>query len=191
MDKHILVAQLVKEAYEGSQEWFGQWMWKNHVPVVAKKSQELAERFGANSNLAVAGALLHDFGDAFVHRNSEEHNKISKDKSRQILEKAGYSSEEIEEVLEIIIAPHSCRNDFLPTTLEGKILATADALAHLTTDFFVHFTWMHLPENKTFEEYREWVTTKIDHDFNKKIFFDEVRAEVKDRVEALKEVFVS
>ncbi len=190
MNKHVKVADLVKEAYENSQEWFGQWMWKNHVPVVAKESEELAERFGANADLAVAGAWLHDFGDAFVHRNSKEHNEISKVKSKEVLEKAGYSLEEIEEVLKVVIAPHSCRDGFLPTTLEGKVLSTADALAHITTDFFVHFTWMHLPENKSLAEYREWVAKKIEHDFQIKIFFEEVRAEVKNRVEVLKEVFV-
>lgn len=155
-----------------------------------KKTEELSERFGANSDIAVAGAWLHDFGDAFVHRNSLEHTAVTGEKSRQVLEKAGYSSEEIEQVLQKVIAPHSCRDGFSPTTIEGKVMATADALAHLITDFYVHFTWMHLPENKTFEEYRDWVAKKLDHDFHKKIFFDEVRAEVEDRVEVLKEVFV-
>ncbi len=190
MNKHTKVAELVKDAYENSQEWFGKWMWKNHVPVVAKKTEELSNRFGAKTDISVAGAWLHDFGDAFVHRNSAEHASITVEKSSQVLEKAGYSREEIKEILEEVIAPHSCRDGFIPTQIEGKVMATADALAHITTDFFVHFTWMHLPENKNFEEYREWVSKKIEHDFNKKIFFDEVRAEVKHRVEVLKEVFI-
>ncbi|MCB9813557.1 MAG: HD domain-containing protein [Pseudomonadales bacterium] len=189
MDKYSRVANLVKEVYENSEQWFGQWMWKHHVPVVAKKTEELSERFGANLDIAVAGAWLHDFGDAFVHRNSKEHPLVTEEKSKKVLEKAGYSTEEIKKVLEEVIAPHSCRDDFIPTTIEGKVMASADALAHFMTDFFVHFTWMHLPENKTFEEYRDWVAKKIDHDFHKKIFFDEVREEVRDRVATLKEVF--
>ena len=190
MNKHTQVAKLVKEAYESSQEWFGQWMWENHVPVVAKKTEELSRRFGADDDIAVAGAWLHDFGDAFVHRNSEEHSAVTEEKSKQVLEKVGYSDEEIKKVLGEVIAPHSCRDGFLPTSIQGKVMATSDALAHFTTDFYVHFTWMHLPENKSFEEYRDWVEKKFEHDFYIKIFFDEVRDEVKDRVEVLKKVFV-
>jgi len=91
--------------------------------------------------------------------------------------------------LDVIIAPHSCRNGNLPQTVEGKILATADAITHLSKDFYLQFAWMHLPEEKTYTEYKEWVNEKLNRDFNIKLFFPEIKAEMKDRHEALIEVF--
>lgn len=191
MHKYHHVHNLVEKAYTTSPTSFGLWMWKNHVPIVALYTEELCKKYTANPDLAVAGALLHDLGDAFVHRHADEHEDISRTKAIEILTSAEYSQEEIQEVIEVIIAPHSCKDGFFPASIEGKVLATADALAHLTTDFYVQFTWMHLPENKTYEEFIKWVTEKLDRDFHNKIFFDEVRSEVKARYEALVEVYVT
>lgn len=190
MIKHQKVFELVKQAYEASEEEFGQWMWKNHVPFVAKKTEELSKKYGANANIAVAGALLHDYGDAFMYRHAENHEEVSEKKAKYVLHQAGYTTDETEEIMTQVIEPHSCRGDIVPTTIEGKVMATADALAHLSTDFYVQFTWMHIPENKTYEEFLEWVTEKLERDFYKKIFFEEVKEKYRYRYEALKEVFV-
>lgn len=68
-------------------------------------------------------------------------------------------------------------------------MATGDALAHLTTDFYIQFCWKHLPEGKSYPEFLEWVAEKLDRDFNSKIFFDEVKEEARKRYEALRAVF--
>lgn len=191
MNKHQRVAQLVGESYLTCTEDFGKWMWKNHVPVVALKAEELSIKYGADPDLAVAGALLHDFGDAFMYRFAKNHEEVSETKAREVLYKSGYSEEEIEIVMQEVIAPHSCRpGDELPRTKEAQVLATADALAHLTTDFYVQFTWKHIPEGKSYEEFLIWVKEKLARDFNRKIFFNEVKEEVRYRYEALMEVFV-
>jgi putative nucleotidyltransferase with HDIG domain len=189
MEKYQIVYQLVEKTYTNSPIPFAQWMWQNHLLVVAQHAEKLAKKYNANLDLAVAGALLHDFGDAFVHRHSELHEKTSIEKSTDLLREASYSVEEIKEVLEQVIAPHSCKNGFLPKTIEGQVLATADAIAHLTTDFYLQFSWMHLPENKTYEQFIDWVNEKINRDFNDKIFFEEVRNDLKGRFNSLKDIF--
>ena len=190
MSKHQTVAKLVEEAYQACPEKFGQWMWKNHVPFVANKALELSQKYNANADKAVAGAWLHDFGDAFVYRFDENHEELSDSKAREVLIQAEYSLEEINEILEEIIAPHPCKEGYLPESLEGKVLATSDALAHLSTDFYVQFAWLHIPEGKTYEKFLIWVEEKLDRDFNSKIFFDEVKEEIRPRYEALKTVFL-
>jgi HD superfamily phosphodiesterase len=181
--------QLADSAYQSSEQFFAQWMYQNHVPLVAKYAQELCERFSGDKNIAVAGAWLHDFGDVFVHRHDEKHDQISQDESLKLLKQAEYSQQEINQVMEEVIAHHSCRDGDLPVTIEGKILATADSLAHLTTDFYLQFAWMHLPDNMNYQEYKNWVKEKIDRDFHHKIFFAEIQDELKDRFEALEAVF--
>lgn len=69
------------------------------------------------------------------------------------------------------------------------MLATADALAHLSTDFYIQFAWMHVPENKNYQEFVQWVNEKIERDFNSKIFFDEVKVSIEPRYNALKKIF--
>ncbi len=184
------VSQLATTAYEAASSDFAHWMLKNHVPLVAAKTEELSSRFGADPSIAVAGAWLHDFGDAFVHRHSDAHDKVSQKEAIKVLQQADYSEDQIAEILEQVIAPHSCKDGFLPTTVEGKVLATADALAHLTTDFYVQFAWMHLPEGKVYPQFLEWVGEKLERDFHTKIFFDEIKEEVRPRYEALWEVFL-
>lgn len=189
MQKFQKVGHLVSTFYSKSNESFPQWMWKNHIPFVVKFAEELADKYQANSDLAVAGAYLHDFGDAFVHRHAGEHAQISEQESKKVLQEAGYTQEETRVLLEEIVAPHSCKAGQLPTTIEGKVLATADALAHLTTDFYLQFALMHLPENKTYPEFKAWVNEKLDRDFKVKIFFEDVRSQITPRYDALKEVF--
>ncbi len=188
--RHQKVAQLISNYYTSSKDDIAQWMWQNHLPFVAKTSEELSQKFNADKDLSVAGAWLHDFGDAFARRHSkEQHEEVIKSESRKVLAESGYSDEETREILEVIIEPHSCKAGNPPQTIEGKVLATADALAHLTTDFYIQFTWMHLPEGKSYEGFIDWVNEKLERDFYHKIFFDEIREEVKDSYESLKGVF--
>ena len=187
MKLHI-VKSLVQETYENSSEEWGKWIWSCHVPVVAQKAQELCERFEGKPEFAVAGAWLHDLGDAFVSRFAPDHEGISRTEAEKILQQAEYTPEEIRIVLEEVIEPHSCEPE-LPTLHEGKIMATADALAHVTTDFYARVCWLHIPQDKNYDEFKEWVQKKVDRDFYKKIFFDEIRAEVRPKYEAIKLVF--
>lgn len=191
MSKCQKVAELVKQAYENSTEDFGIWMWKNHVPIVALKTEELSKRFNANYDIAVAGAWLHDFGDAFMHRFADDHEKISRKKGTEILKLAEYSEQEIEQVMKEVIEPHSCKEGHFPTTIEGKVMSAGDALAHLTTDFYVQFAWKNFPQGKSYPEFLNWVEEKLERDFNYKISFEELREEVRYRYEALKQVFLS
>ena len=73
----------------------------------------------------------------------------------------------------------------IPSSLEGKILATADSRAHLTTNFYELAT-AALQGEKTPDQIREWVSKKLDRDFLNKVLFDEIREEVRPDYERLK-----
>ncbi len=157
-----------------------EWAYKNHVLVVVENVKKLAGQFGGNVDYCIAGALLHDIADTKLERSDENHTQECKDIAQDILKDAGLDEEGIKFILEEIIAPHSC-SGVLPTSLEGKILATADAMAHLATDFYMYFAWNHWGNKgdmQTYEEFRKWVMQKIEKDFHKKIFFPEVQQEL-------------
>lgn len=77
--------------------------------------------------------------------------------------------------MEHIILTHSCNKD-IPDTLEGKILASADAMSHYSSDFYLQIA---VTGKRNLKDFKKWTLEKLDRDFNKKIFFDFAKDEVK------------
>jgi putative nucleotidyltransferase with HDIG domain len=166
------------------------WLFENHIFVVAKKAGELADRFGAKKELCEAAALLHDIADTVMRREDERHDVESESIARMLLEKTGFSAQEITIIVDDAIHFHSCKNGKLPQTLEGKIMATADALAQLQTNFF-EFALETFQQYKSRDDIKKWALSKIERDFRVKIFFVEVQDQVIKDYEKAKSVFTS
>jgi putative nucleotidyltransferase with HDIG domain len=190
MDKSAKVFESVRELYENSTIQMSKWMWNYHVQWVADKTKELAEKYGADTEKTYCAALLHDLGDAKYVRTEENFKNACEEIGTAVLLEAGFSEAEIKEIIEIIIRPHSCKPGNLPTTPEGKVLSTADALFHLQTSFFPMFCYKNRPETiLTYENWQEWVDEKLEREFRVKIFFEDERAAAKADYDALSLVF--
>lgn len=138
---------------------------------------------------AYCAALLHDLDDSNYERGHEDFDTWSWEEGKAILKKAGFRHAEREEILEAT-STHSCHPGHLPTTLEGKVLATADAMWHLQTNFFPVICHMNRPDTTdSYEEWQAWFLQKIERDFGPKMFFDDEREEVRDDYNALIRVF--
>jgi putative nucleotidyltransferase with HDIG domain len=189
-ESNAVFAEVSRLYLADSAKSMGKWMWHNHVQWVAAKAKKLAEKYGADPKKVYCAALLHDLGDSRHDRSYKEFAAWSEKKGREILLLAGFDEADAKEIIEIIIRPHSCRPGNLPTTQEGKVLATADAMWHLQTGFFPMICYMHRPEHTdTYEAWQEWFSEKIERDFGPKIFFADERAEVTEDYEALCRVF--
>jgi len=164
------------------------WAYKNHVLFVADYTEKIAVAQHANVELAVAGALVHDIADAVTGRRDPEHEAKSLAMAHDLLLKSGFSEDETVFVVNEIVKPHSCK-EISPTTLEGKVMATADGAAHFLTDFYPLFCWRHYGPEDDYRTFKTWMLAKMEKDVNKKLFFDDVRQEVLPRYEALKLVF--
>ena len=194
MTRREKVYSLVEELYLQNHDkqdvpavW-SNWTWTNHVKVVTQNAENLCIKYPeANADYTIAGALLHDIADAVMDRDTpnfdEECNKIS----RELLTKANYDSKEIDYIINDVIVPHSCR-ELMPTVIEGKVLATADAMAHFGTEFYTYFCWMHYG-CKDYTEFKKWVLAKIERDINIKIFFPGIREQMQPEYEAIKRLF--
>ncbi|MET0779391.1 MAG: HD domain-containing protein [Candidatus Saccharimonadales bacterium] len=189
MEKGRIIFSEVEKLYSTASTSMGKWMWNNHTQWVANKAVELAEKYGADSEMAYCAALLHDLGDSRYERGHADFETWSWEESKAILKKAGFRHAEREEILEAV-RTHSCHPGHLPTAQEGKVLATADAIWHLQTNFFPVICYMNRPDNtKTYEEWQGWFRQKIERDFGVKIFFDDEREEIREDYEALVRVF--
>ena len=189
MDKPQKVFAEVAKHYSNSTTSMGKWMWHNHTQNVADNTVDLAKKYGADPEIAYCAALLHDLGDSEYERGHPDFDTWAMNTSSQILKKADFSKEEAGEIIEAI-RTHSCHNGNLPTTLEGKILATADAMWHYQTSFFAEICYMNKPNSaNNYKKWQEWFNEKIERDYHVKIFFEDERNEVKSDYLALKLVF--
>lgn len=164
------------------------WAYPNHVLVVAGKTETIAMAQGANIERAVAGALLHDIADAVTARRDPDHEAKSLLMAEELLRASGFNLADTEFVVNEVIRPHSCK-ELMPTTLEGKVMATADGAAHFLTDFYPLFCWRHYGPQDDYQVFKAWMLAKMEKDFTKKLFFDDVKQEVKPHYEALKLIF--
>lgn len=166
------------------------WAYPNHVLVVAELTEKIAKAQGANVELAVAGALLHDIADAVMARKEAGHEAESLKMAEKLLQESGFDEKDTAFILDEIIKPHSCR-ELMPTALEGKVMATADGAAHFLTDFYPLFCWRHYGPKDDYQAFKEWMRAKLEKDINKKFFFDDVKQEILPRYEALKTAFLN
>lgn len=89
-----------------------------HSVEMAYIARMVAEEVGANVQVAVAGALVHDIGKALTHEVAGTHVEIG----RRILQKFGVSEE-------IIKAMQSHHDEYPYETLESMIVKVADNIS--------------------------------------------------------------
>ncbi len=191
MQKMDILRKRVEELYisgdPNADAWID-WAYSNHVLVVANLTERIAKTHGANAELAVAGALLHDIADAVMPRSTAEHQAESLRLAEKLLQECGFNTGDTEFIVNEVIKPHGC-NELMPTTLEGKAMATADGASHFLTDFFLVFCWRHYGPKDDYQAFKDWMRVKIEKHYTKKLFFEDIRQEVRPRYEALKLIF--
>lgn len=191
-DKASIVEDKVRELYENkstARATWADWLWSGHVLCVADKAAEIAEQKGVDASLSRIAALLHDVADAVMQREDDGHEARSLEIARQILTDAGYEEETISVLVDDALAKHSCQDGNIPVSSVGKVLATADGLAHLQSGFFAYAIWSFGNENRSYDKLREWAAAKVERDFNIKLLFDDVKEQARPQYETLKMIF--
>jgi uncharacterized protein len=98
-----------------------------HTKRVHAMATRIGEQLGANMRVLGAAAILHDLGRQYEKKTGLSHAIYSGEMSKQILQELGYSTSEIEQIIETI-RTHRFSENLQPTSLEGKILSDADKL---------------------------------------------------------------
>lgn len=150
-----------------------------HIEKVSEYAKGLAKRFGADSEIVELASLLHDF--TIESHGNDEHHITGSEGAEKILSSFGYPPERIEKVKRCI-ERHRCKNGFFPDTIEERIIATSDSLAHL--DMLLIFPWIGKKDGLGIRETVEWIYEKLKRDLEKKIFFDDVRKEYRERFDS-------
>ena len=191
MDRIEKLRRSVKDLYEEKREnrndWCD-WLYTHHVFIVADHAVKLAKKYGADPELSEAAALLHDLADATMSRFDPRHQEETLTLARRYMSEAGYTPQEILISVDDAVRLHSCYEGNKPKTTEGQVLATADSLAHLTTDFYVYASWA-LGRELSLAETKAWILKKIERDIRDKIIFEDERESARSSYEAIKNLF--
>ncbi len=158
------------------------WFYDRHLLGVEKFAKELLKKLPkANEEVVTLGVWLHDLQR--VRGLKGDHAKAGAAEAEKVMKEFGYDQETIGRVKEIILS-HCCNTGLAPKNLEGKILASADAMSHYINDFYLTIA---LTGERNLREYKEWALEKLDRDYNKKIFFGFARKMIAKRHNILKE----
>jgi len=159
------------------------WFYGTHLLAVEKCSQFLLQKFPqADKEVVMLGVWLHDLQR--IRGINGDHQKIGAREAEKVMRKYGYDNNVIEKVKAIILT-HSCSGK-KPKTLEGKILATADAMSHYYNDFYLKVA---LTGERDIREYKKWALEKLNRDYNKKIFFVFAKKKIESRHNLYKKFF--
>jgi HD superfamily phosphodiesterase len=159
------------------------WFFETHIVAVNKYAHFLLEKLPeANKEVVLLGVWLHDMQR--IRGIKGDHQKVGAEEAEKVM-KDFEIERDIQDKVKQIILTHSCDKE-LPTTLEGKILASADAMSHYANDFYLQIA---TTRQRNLKEFKEWALEKLDRDFEKKIFFNFAKKEIKDRHDALKTIF--
>lgn len=175
------VRKIVQEECQKNKR-YGSHTWKHHILKVVKYSKLLAKKLGADEELAELAALLHDLGS--IKYGEESHEITGQRETEKILKKLNYPQNTIDRVKECI-ASHRASKDVVPKTVEAKIVANADAMAHFdTVSILLRLGLDKYDHNE--EKAAKWVLRKLERDWTKKLTIPQAKEMVVEKYRAAK-----
>lgn len=166
----IAVKQLVTENADSVERI------RYHIDPVVKNGMALADKYGASRPIIEIACYLHDItrmtGDRDDHHISGA--KVAED----LLSKFNYPEERIEIIKQCILNHRGDANE-VGGTIEERIVATADAMAHIQYPLPLFYTFFG-KRNLSMEVGREQMIKKLEKSW-KKIYFPEVQDELRER----------
>lgn len=174
---------------ESSDPCMREWFYSGHVLVVADYAACIAVREGINPRIPVLASLLHDCARTMGITDEPMLTDQSEAMVRQVLSQTSLETTDIDHICQVMQV-HSCRGTVRPNTPAGRVMTTADAMAHLMTDFYFILPfkgWLTAADD--FSGYKGWVREKTQRDFQNKIAFEPERQLARPRLEAFQLLF--
>ena len=136
-----------------------------HIEAVAKNAELLAEQYGADKEVAVIAAWLHDIASVTDYSLYEEHHIHGAEIAQEILKQLGYDSDRIG-LVQNCIRNHRGSVNGKPSTKEEICVADADAVSHFDNLPSLLFL-AYRTKRMDFEAGKSFVTDKLKRSFAK------------------------
>ncbi len=169
------IEHLIRELCKGQED-----ILDNHILYVVRYSKQLAQQLGADEEIVEIAAWLHDIKK--LTGEKEDHHIHGAEEAETILKELNYPLEKIEKVKECILT-HSSDERYPPQSIESKIVASADALAHFDNFAGVAYVAFH-SRKLSREEGRKWIIQKYQKSMKK--IMPEAKEIVKEKYNAIK-----
>ncbi len=180
-DKVQEIKEYIKEAFLHSKVPF---IYDAHLKAVEKNCLWLLERLPeADKEVVMLGCWLHDMQYVVDYDDKANHEVLGAEEAGRVMVEFGYDEDIIKKVQQIILS-HSCKKH-MPETLEAKILASADGMAHFFNDFYLSLFKKGIGCDDI-AEFKKFTLNKIEYAFNHKIFFDFAKEYIAPRYEVIK-----
>jgi uncharacterized protein len=146
---------------------FGPSFFQQHILVVAEYGKKLAQHFIADIEVIELAAYLHDISVIYDIGTIQNHNTLSAEIAKKILNQSNYPSNLIQKVEHCILS-HSSPVQIENGLVEEICLSNADAISQITNPIY----WLYFAFNIRkygFEEGREWLLRRIENNWNELI----------------------
>lgn len=161
-----------------------EWFYDVHLLGVEKFAKKLLKQLPkADKEIVMLGVWLHDLQR--IRGIKGDHAKVGAREAVKVMREFNYERNKISRVKDIILS-HTCNTSLTPKTLEGKILSSADAMAHYINDFYLAIA---VTGQRNLKEYKDWVMEKLNRNYNKKIYFSFAKKMIKKRHDIFKTIF--
>lgn len=152
--------------------------YQEHIEKVRGFSVYLARVYNADKRIVEPAALLHDI--SYIKTgNHEEHEIKSAKMAKKILE--GELEEARVEAIVKCILNHRGSKASIRESMEERIVASADAMAHISSiDYFLYSAGQR---GEDYRQYKEWLRKKLERGWNK-ITLSKAKQKVRARYRA-------
>jgi uncharacterized protein len=140
---------------------------------------------GANEEIVEIAAILHDYASVLNEKWDPKHHLKGAELAEKVLPRYHFPRKKIEKIKSCIIS-HRASQNIIPKTVEARIIATADSMAHfdnvdslLLLAYFKH--------KKGIDEGIKWVLAKLNRSWQK--LTPEAKQLLKEKYKAIKATF--
>ncbi|PLX22149.1 hypothetical protein C0584_00135 [Candidatus Parcubacteria bacterium] len=159
------VFKLAKNACFNPANEYTDTAWEHHVIPVTNFALKLGKKLGGDLEVLELAALLHDYSAMLDIKNAKDHHIHSARMATDILNSEGYDKKKIKKVEKAILS-HRGSVNVLKDDLESKILASADAMSHISELADMFYLTYGVHKHKT-EEGAEWLLAKLERSWSK------------------------
>jgi uncharacterized protein len=178
------VEKIVRETCAKETNEFTHALETHFIPVV-ENAKILAEKLGADMEIVTLAAWLHDYASVYDVKLMPEHHLHSLKFAQEILSKLNYPQDKIDQVKHCIEA-HRGSQKIPRQTLEAECVASADAMAHITSfPALLILAWK--VHKMSYQEGIDFAVAKMERSWNKLI--PAARELVEEQYQAIKKVF--
>lgn len=141
---------------------------KYHIEPVVMIATNMAKDMNADMQVVEIAAYLHDITK--MTGNRKNHHITGAQYAENLLRNYNIDPEKIEQVKNCILK-HRGNSEFVRTTVEEKIIATADAVAHIEHPLTLFYAWYGRRQCQI-DEGAEGIVNKLSKSWNKIEFYD-------------------